>query len=84
MFDQLKKMINRSQAQSLEFEPYNQPQHETFQWQPTDVSKLSLTSRRLREIEASLAEKTRAEFAAVTKELNKNQLKDGRNSVENN
>ena len=73
MFDQIKKMINRSRAASPEPEPYKHPQDAALEWQPLDVSKLSLTSRRLREIEASLAEKTRAEFAAVTRELNNNQ-----------
>ena len=75
MLGQIKKLINRSRAQSPE--PYKHPQQAALEWQPLDVSKLSLTSQRLREIEASLAEKTRAEFAAVTSELNKNQQDSG-------
>lgn len=73
MLGQIKKLINRNRAESPEHEPYNHPQQAALEWQPLDVSKLSLTNRRLREIEASLAEKTRTEFAAVTGELNKNQ-----------
>lgn len=73
MLDQIRKLINRSRAKRPELEPYNHPQDAALEWQSLDVSKLSLTSKRLREIEASLAEKTRAEFAAVTSELNKNQ-----------
>ena len=73
MLDQIKKLISRSRANSPEVEPYNHPQRAELEWQPLDVSKLSLTSKRLREIEASLADKTRAEFAAVTGELKKSQ-----------
>jgi hypothetical protein len=77
MLDQLKKLIYRSRANNPESEPYNHLQQPVIEWQPLDVSRLNLTSRRLREIEASLAEKTRAEFAAVTKELTKTQLDPG-------
>jgi hypothetical protein len=74
MFRQFLNMIKTNRAQSPIQEPL-QPQHNSsLDWQPLDVSKLNLTSQRLREIEASMAEKTRAEFAAVTKQLNSNQL----------
>ena len=74
MFRQFLNMIKTNRAQSPTQEPL-QPQHNaSLDWQPLDVSRLNLTSQRLREIEASMAEKTRAEFAAVTRELNSNQL----------
>ena len=84
MLKQFMKLINRSRAVSPEIEPYNQSQQTALDWQPLDVSKLSLTSNRLRQIEASLAEKTKAEFAAVTKELKNNQIDHGHIDGENN
>lgn len=53
----------------------NTSQKVRINWQPLDVSELNVTTNRLREIEASLAEKTRAEFAAVTSELTRSQNK---------
>lgn len=81
MFRQIFKRIRQAQNEpsSNGQEPYknqttaNTSQKAQFDWQPLDVSKLNITSNRLREIEASLAEKTRAEFAAVTSELNRSQ-----------
>ncbi len=74
MFRQFLKMIKTNRAQSPLQEPL-QPQHNSsLDWQPLDVSRLDLTSQHLRQIEASMAEKTRAEFSAVTRELNSNQL----------
>ena len=46
-------------------------------WQPLDVSRLNITGDHLRSIEASIAEKSRAEFAAVTKALNASQKVNG-------
>jgi hypothetical protein len=73
MLERIKKLINRSRAESPETEPYQPSQDSNLQWQPLDVSRLNLTGNRLREIEASLAEKARAEFTAVTRELNSKQ-----------
>lgn len=84
MFRQLMNMIKMSRAESPKTEP-SQPQHRSnIDWQPLDVSKLNVTSQRLRQIEASMAEKARAEFAAVTRELNSNQLSNSRREVEPN
>ena len=44
-----------------------------LEWKSLDVAQLNLTSSHLRNIEASMAEKSRAEFAAVTKSLNASQ-----------
>ena len=83
MFRQIFKRIRHAQNEqsSNGQEPYNNQttantsQKVQFDWQPLDVSKLNITTNRLREIEASMAEKTRAEFAAVTSELNRSQNK---------
>ena len=74
MFRQLMKKLQRSPADSMEQAPYQIEHEAKLDWQPLDVSRLNLTSQRLRQIEASLAEKTRAEFAAVTTELKNAQL----------
>jgi len=84
MFRQLMNMIKMSRADRPNTEP-SQPQHTSnIDWQPLDASKLNITSQRLRQIEASMAEKARAEFAAVTKEFNSNQLSNSRREVETN
>ena len=74
MFRQLIKILLRSPVNDLEQAPYQTEHMANINWQPLDVSRLNLTSQRLRQIEASLAEKTRAEFAAVTQELMTAQL----------
>lgn len=88
MFRQIFKRIRQPQTEpsSDGQEPYQNkptvnPSNQAVQidWQPLDVSKLNITTNRLREIEASLAEKTRAEFAAVTSELNRSQIKANEN-----
>jgi len=84
MFRQLMNMIKMSRAKSPKTEP-SQPQHKSnIDWQPLDASKLNITSQRLRQIEASMAEKAKAEFAAVTKEFNSHQLSNSRREIENN
>jgi hypothetical protein len=45
----------------------------TIEWQPLDVTKLNITTNRVREIEASMVKDARNEFAAVMKELNSSQ-----------
>ena len=50
MFRQLMNMIKMSRAESPNTEP-SQPQHKSnIDWQPLDVSKLNITSQRLRQI----------------------------------
>ena len=82
MFRQIFKRIRPAQTENIGQELYQNkttanPSNQAVQidWQPLDVSKLNITTNRLRQIEASLAEKTRAEFAAVTSELNRSQDK---------
>jgi len=84
MLRQLLKMVKMSRAENPEPEPL-QPQHKSnIDWQPLDATKLNLTSQHLRQIEASMAEKARAEFAAVTRELNKNQMSNSQREIETN
>lgn len=84
MLRQLLNMIKTNRAQSPPQEPL-QPQHDSsLDWQPLDVTRLDLTSQRLRQIEASMAEKAREEFAAVTRELNSNQLSDAPHKIDTN
>ena len=84
MFRQLMNLIKMSRTESPKTEPL-QPQHKTnIDWQPLDVSKLNITSQRLLQIEASMAEKARAEFAAVTQEINNHQLSNSQREVETN
>ena len=82
MFRQIFKRIRPAHSDNISQELYQNkttanPSNQAVQidWQPLDVSKLNITTNRLRQIEASLAEKTRAEFAAVTSELNRSQDK---------
>ena len=49
------------------------PKEVNLQWKALDITRLNVTSTHLRNIEASMAEKSRAEFAAVTKALNASQ-----------
>ena len=88
MLRQIFKRIRQPQTEqnSVGQEPYQNKttantsnQAVQLEWQPLDVSKLNITTNRLRQIEASLAEKTRAEFAAVTSELNRSQTKANEN-----
>lgn len=86
MFRQIIKWIRPAQTEINGQELYQNkttanPSNQAVQldWQPLDVSKMNITTNRLREIEASLAEKTRAEFAAVTSELNRSQTKANEN-----
>ena len=56
----------------------SKPNHTTantqpIEWQPLDVSKLNITSNRVREIEASMVKNARSEFAAVMHELKSSQ-----------
>lgn len=44
-----------------------------IEWQPLDVNKLTITSNRVREIEASMVKDARSEFAAVMNELKSSQ-----------
>ena len=84
MFRQFLRMIKTNRAQSPTQEPLQLQHNSSLDWQPLDITKMDLTSQHLREIEASLAEKTRAEFAAVTRELNSNQLSKTPRITENN
>lgn len=45
----------------------------TIEWQPLDVSKLNITTNRVRQIEARMVKDARDEFAAVMKEFNSSQ-----------
>ena len=73
MLEKIVRFLSRSEVQAPTKEPYHTNHAAKIEWQPLDPSRLNLTSKRLREIEASMAESTRAEFAAVTRELNQNQ-----------
>lgn len=74
MFRQIIRNLQRSPAESPEQAPYQIEHASSLDWQPLDVCRLDLTNQRLRQIEANLAEKTRAEFAAVTMQLKNAQL----------
>lgn len=78
MLEKIVRFLNRSEVQAPTKEPYQTKQAAKIEWQPLDPSRLNLTTKRLREIEASMAEKARAEFAAVTGELN-NKQRSGQN-----
>jgi hypothetical protein len=84
MFRQLFNLIQRSRAETPEPGHYQMKSTTALDWQPLDVSRLNLTSERLRQIEATLAEKTRAEFAAVTRELNGTQSPSSKENISSN
>jgi len=46
---------------------------QVVEWQPLDVTKLSITTNRVREIEAGMVKDARSEFAAVTDQLKSSQ-----------
>ena len=78
MLEKFVRFLTRADSQAPIKEPYQTNHAAKIEWQPLDPSRLNLTSKRLREIEASMAEKARAEFAAVTGELN-NKQRSGQN-----
>ncbi|HKJ27106.1 MAG TPA: hypothetical protein VJ965_05685 [Anaerolineales bacterium] len=51
------------------------------EWQPLDVTKLNITTNRVREIEASMVKDARSEFANVMQQLKSSQH--ARNSEKN-
>ena len=79
MFRQIAKLIKNArkkngQALSQSNQPADASRKEAnLEWHSLDVTRLNITSTHLRNIEASMAEKSRAEFAAVTKALNTSQ-----------
>jgi len=80
MFSQIAKLFkkarnkNKGQAHLQPNPPANASRNEAnLEWRSLDISRLNTTSARLRSIEANMAEKTRSEFAAVTKALNASQ-----------
>ena len=82
MFSQIAKLFKNAQQLDSGQEPLQtnhaanaSAEEAKIVWQPLDTSKLSITSDRLQQIEAGMAEKARAEFAAVTSEFNRSQEK---------
>ena len=79
MFGKIAKLLkiaqnNEGHAHYQSNPPVNASQTEAnLEWKSLNVTRLDTTNAHLRSIEASMAEKTRAEFAAVTRALNASQ-----------
>jgi hypothetical protein len=80
MFSHIAKLFknaqnkNKGQALSQSNHPANASRKEAnLEWKSLDITRLNITGNQLQNIEASMAEKSRAEFAAVTKALNASQ-----------
>lgn len=83
MFRQIAKLIrnarnrNKGQAHLQTNPPANASRKEAhLEWKSLEPTRLNTTQTHLRSIEANMAQKTRAEFAAVTKALNASQRAD--------
>lgn len=80
MFSKIAKLFRNAQNDNGQAHLQTNPsanasrKEANLEWKSLDISGLNTTSTHLRNIEASMAEKTRAEFAAVTKALNASQL----------
>ncbi len=86
MFSQIVKLLRNNQQSQTDQEPLQinhaanaSADNVKIDWQPLDVTKLNTTSDRLRQIEASMTAKAKAEFAAVTSEFNRSQDKASKN-----
>ena len=80
MFSLITKLLKNArnntngQAPSQMNQTANASRKEASQdWQTLNVTPLNITSNHLKSIQTSMAEKSRAEFAAVTKALNASQ-----------
>jgi hypothetical protein len=79
MFGKIAKLLkiaqnNEGHAHYQPNPPANASQNEAnLEWKSMNITRLDTTNAHLRSIEANMAAKTRAEFAAVTKALNASQ-----------
>ena len=64
---------NNHQPTGHELLQENHTANQNLDWQPLDVSKLNITTDKVRQIESSMVKNARDEFAAVMKEFNSSQ-----------
>ena len=79
MLDQIAKLFKSARKTKPNSTGYAHSKHtqaansQSVEWEPLDVSKLNITSNRVREIEASMVKNARSEFTAVTNQLKSSQ-----------